>query len=267
MEEEILFKIYERVKLGETVAMAVITEEIGSSPRKSGSIMAVFNDHNILGTVGGGKIEYTIIQKALECIDKKENFHFEYQLNEKDLGMVCGGMVKGYIKVFYPKPRLIIAGAGHIGEKLYKIATALEFETVIVDERKDYANKERFPLAEIIINDITEELKNLHTTKNDYIVIVTHSHINDQKTLETVINKEAAYIGMIGSTRKVRHVMQELIKDGISEEKLRMVYAPIGLNIASQLPEEIALGILSEILLVKNNGSLNHKKNLKKVWD
>lgn len=268
MDDKILIKIYESIKKGESVAMAVITEELGSSPRKSGSIMAIWENGYTIGSVGGGKVEYTVINKAIECIDKKENENFQYTLNEEGLGMQCGGQVKGYIKVFYPKPRLIIAGAGHVGEQLNKIAKVLGFTTVIVDDREEYANRKRYNDAdEIIVNDLKTEFENYPITDNDYIVIVTNTHLKDKEVLRAVVNKEVAYIGMIGSTRKIKHVMNDLINEGIEEEKLRKVFAPTGLDIATNEPIEIALAIISEILLVKNNGSLNHRSNLRKVWD
>lgn len=269
MDEKILLKIYESVKVGETVALAVITEESGSAPRKKGSIMAVWNDGKILGSVGGGKVEYTVVEKAMECINKKEDYNFEYKLNDQGtLGMQCGGQVKGYIKVFYPKNKLIIAGGGHIGEKLNKIAKILDFYTVIIDDREEYANNERFEDAdEIILGDIGEELLKYEINDRCYIVIVTKGHLQDKAALRAVVLKEPAYIGMIGSSKKVIYIMNDLMKDGIPEERLKEVYTPIGLDIGSSLPEEIAVGILSEILLIKNKGSLNHRRDLKKVWN
>ncbi|MDZ4957045.1 xanthine dehydrogenase, partial [Clostridium perfringens] len=98
-------------------------------------------------------------------------------------------------------------------------------------------------------------------------VIVTRGHQTDKEALKNIATREAAYIGMIGSVKKIKHIMNELIAEGIPEEKLRRVYAPTGLDIASSLPEEIALGILSEILLIKNNGILKHKRDVKRVWE
>lgn len=266
MEEQILKRIYESLDKGDTVAMAVITDEIGSSPRKSGSIMAVWNDETTYGSVGGGIIEHTIKLKAIECIHSKEGLSFEYKLS--DIGMQCGGAVKGYIKVFMPKPKLIIVGGGHIGEQVYQLAKVLGFYTVVIDDRHEFANFNRFPNSnEVHAKPISETLKEYPITENDYVVIATKGQATDQGALAAVINRKPAYIGMIGSARKVRIVMQELIESGISKELLMDVHAPMGLDISSNQPEEIAFGILAEILLVKNKGTLNHRKSLKKVWD
>lgn len=269
MDEKILLRIYESLENGKSVALAVITNENGSTPRGSGSLMAIWEDGKTLGSVGGGKVEYLVVGKAIECIGKREDFNFEYKLNDQGgLGMKCGGELKGYIKVFYPKAKLIIAGAGHISEKLNKIAKILDFHTVIIDDRDEYANKERFQEAdEIIVGDIGKEVGNYDINGNTYVVIVTKGYEQDKAALEASVLKNAAYIGMIGSTNKIRTIMKELIEKGISEEKLKKIYAPMGINISSNLPEEIALGILSEIMLIKNKGTLNHKSDLKKVWD
>ena len=256
------------MKNGESAALAILTEDSGSSPRKEGSSMAVFSNGRILGSVGEGKVELTIIEKAKEAIDKKESIAFEYTLNESGLGMACGGAVKGYIKVFNPKNRLIIVGGGHIGEKLNKIAKVLNFYTVIFDDRLEYKDEERLKSAdEIIVGDIEENLNSFNFNKDDHIVIVTRGHLTDKEALRAVVNQNVSYIGMIGSLKKVKGIMNDLIEEGISEERLRQVYAPMGLDIASSLPEEIATGILSEILLIKNKGSLRHKNEVKKVWD
>lgn len=268
MDEQILFEIYEAVKNGESVALAILTDDSGSSPRKKGSSMAVFSDGRILGSVGGGKVELTIIEKAKELISKKESTSFEYTLNEKGLGMACGGAVKGYIKIFNPKNRLIIVGGGHIGGKLNSIAKILNYYTVIFDDRLEYKDEERLKSAdEIMVGNIEENLNNFNFNKEDHIVIVTRGHLTDKEALRAVVNQNVSYVGMIGSLKKVKGIMDDLIEEGISEERLRQVYAPMGLDIASSLPEEIAIGILSEILLIKNKGSLRHKNEVKRVWD
>lgn len=268
MEEKILFDIYNSVENGESAALAMITQENGSAPRKQGSIMAVWQDGRIQGSVGGGSVEGAVIKLAVRCIEDREDKQFEYNLSDTgNLGMNCGGEVKGFIKVFYPRPRLLIAGGGHIGLKLNELAKALDFSTVVFDDRDEFANKDRFVDAdEIIKGEIGEQLKNYPVTGKDYIVIVTRGHLQDKDALREAVKKKPAYIGMIGSTKKTKTIMEALIEEGIDEKLLRKVYTPIGLDIGNSLPAEIALGILGEILLVKNKGTLNHRKDLRKVW-
>lgn len=265
MDELILFDVYEKIKNGEKVALAMLTSDVGSSPRKAGAYLAVFEDESFVGTVGGGKVELNVINKAKEALKNNKDIEFEYGLNEKDLGMQCGGEVKGFIKVFNPKPRLLIAGAGHIGKVLNNIAQTMKFNTVIFDDRDGYEVHEDIKSADkVIIGNIEENLKNFEIRENDYVVIVTKGHINDMEALRATAESSARYVGMIGSQKKIKYVMEELEKEGISKEALDKVYAPTGLDIAARLPEEIAISILSEIILIKNNGRLQHKRNLRK---
>lgn len=267
MEDIILKEVYNNIKKGKEIALVTITESLGSTPRKKGSIMAVKEDGDILGSIGGGSIENSIIIEAQKCIKNGENKNFHYKLNDKGtIGMNCGGEVKGFIKVFSPSKKLIIVGAGHIGREVYKIGNLLGFHTVVVDDRKEYFNDKYFPNVDEIISDNTEEkLKNYKINKNSYIVIASRNEEEDTKALRVVLGKDASYIGMIGSSKKVLKVKNTLLKEGFSKDELEKVYAPIGLNISSEDPVEIAFGILGEILLIKNKGSLEHLKDLKKA--
>lgn len=267
MEKEILKAVYNSIEKGEKVALVTITDGFGSIPRKKGTIMAVWQSGKILGSVGGGLAEHKVITKAIECIEKGEDMDFEYKLNEKGgFNAQCGGEFKGFIKVFKPKPKLIIVGAGHIGESIFKLASILDFYTVIVDDREEFANEERFNGAnEILAGDIGKNLSEYSIDSETYIVLVSKGHVSDTDALRAVISRGAAYIGMIGSRKKNLYIMNKLIGEGVEKEELEKVYAPIGLNICSETPQEIAFSILSEILVIKNKGSLQHFKDLKKI--
>ena len=267
MEEKLLKEIYEGLRKGQKVALATITDIKGSTPRKKGSLMAVWEDGRICGSVGGGNIEYTVIAKAIECIKEEADREFEFELNDEgDLHMQCGGKAIVYVKIFKPKSKILIIGGGHIGVELFKLAKILDFYTVIFDDREEFANEERFAGAdEIVVGDIGEKLSRYPIDKNTYIIIVTRGHKCDADALKVTAESDALYIGMIGSKKKTEFVMKNLLSEGIKREALKKVYAPIGINISSEEPNEIALGIMSEILLVKNKGSLEHLKDIKKI--
>lgn len=267
MDELILKEIYEHIRRGERAVLATLTQNTGSTPRKAGSVMAVFRDGSTLGSVGGGALEHEIILKSLESIKKGEDMNFEYRLDSKgELGMECGGEATGFIKVFKPKPRLLIAGAGHIGVSLSKIAKIVGFYTVVFDDREEYANRERLEDAdEIIVGNIGEGLSNYSINEDTYVVIVTRGHSYDSDALKATLCRGAAYVGMIGSSKKILHVLRKMLDEGIDRESLEKVYTPIGIDIASELPEEISISIMAEILAVKNNGKLVHRKSLRKV--
>ncbi|SHI54869.1 xanthine dehydrogenase accessory factor [Clostridium amylolyticum] len=267
MEEKILKSICESLGKGKKVALVTITNMLGSTPRKKGSLMAVWEDGSIEGSVGGGNIEYAVIEKAIQCIKEGEDKELQFQLNDEgDLHMQCGGKATLYVKVFKPSTKLLIIGAGHVGVELFKQAKLLDFYTVVFDDREDFANDRRFPEAEeILVGNMGEMLSKYPIDNNTYIVIVTRGHKCDAEALKAVVQSEAAYIGMIGSRKKTEFVMKGLLSDGIDRELLKKVYAPIGINIASEQPNEIALGIMSEVLLVKNKGTLESLRDIKKV--
>ena len=267
MEERILREIYESLRRGHKSALVTITDIKGSTPRKKGSLMAVWEDGRIYGSIGGGNIEYTVIEKTIDCIKEEVDREFEFELSDEgDLHMQCGGKAIVYVKIFKPRPKLLIIGGGHIGVELFKLAKILDFHTVIFDDREEFANEKRFEGAdEIIVGEISEKLSQYPIDKNTYIIIVTRGHKCDADALKVTAESEASYIGMIGSKKKTEFVMKNLMDEGISREALKKVYAPIGLNISSEEPNEIAFGVMSEILLLKNKGSLEHLKDIKKV--
>ncbi len=263
MEEEILQKVIENINANIPVALVTLTAVGGSTPRDPGSIMAVFKDGSSIGSIGGGKIEYTVIAEALEALQKGENRSFSHELTPSgDLKMECGGSAKGYIKVFGIKNKLIIAGGGHVGEKVLELGKFLGFHCIVVDDRKEFEEKQSLKSAdELIISDFSKATQKINIDSNTYIVVATKSHIDDIAFAKTVLNSNCKYLGVIGSSRKHKSIKKSLLEDGFSQESISKMYGPIGLNISSQLPEEIALSIMSEILLVKNGGSGEHRKN------
>lgn len=266
MEYKILEMISGEVKKNKRAAMVIITNSSDSTPREQGTIMAVFEDGSTYGTIGGGNLEYLSIEHAKECIRTGEDKAFNFDLTSGgNTGMQCGGKASVFIKVFKPKYKLIIAGAGHIALSLEKLGNMLGFSVVIFDDREELCNRERFPHAdELIAGNIAENLREYPIDQNCFVVIVTHGHKNDQDALREVINKDARYIGMIGSSKKNKYVMNNLLNEGISKELLDKVYAPIGIDLGGETPECIAFSIMCEILAVKNNGSLKHMKEIRK---
>ena len=270
MDIEILNELNKLVSQGKKIALSTVVKIIGSTPGKIG-VMMISDENGILaGTVGGGKIELTTLEKAKECLkkEKSDNFHFELTEKEGALNMACGGATEIFIQVFMPEKKLLIAGGGHIALELEKMGRQLNFETVIFDERPDFASKERFPDASLVIcGDIGTELKKFPVDDSCYVVIVSKGHINDFDALKAVVDKKPAYIGMIGSRNKVKVTFDRLISGDISGDiektLLESVYAPCGLALGGGSPADIALSIMSEIILIKNNGILEHMKNVK----
>ena len=258
----IMEKALEEIENGNELAIATITSYSGSTPRKIGTKMLVLEDGNIYGTIGGGAMENRIIEICLEAIEKGQSQSISFPLNTKGVDMICGGEVEVFIEVYKNRPKLLIAGGGHVGYAIYEVASLLDFDIIIFEDREGLLNDDRFPKAkELVLGDISENLGNYPIDENTYIVIVTRGHQYDEGCLEAVIDSDAKYIGAMGSKKKVRTMFKNLMDKGISEEKLEKVYSPIGLKISGESPEEIAISILAEILLIKNQGELIHMMN------
>lgn len=259
MEIKVMEKLSECINHGQDVALVTVTNAEGSSPRGVGSMMIVDAEGKLIeGTIGGGAVEQKAKQDGAECIRRgiSKTIHYELNLSnsENALHMACGGNVDVFFKVFKGRDELVIVGAGHIGDKLSKMAHILGYHITIIDERAECANKERFPEAdELKVGDIGEILGNQPVSDKTNIVIITHGHKYDQIALERVIYSKARYIGMIGSKNKISLCFGNMVEKGIEKGLLSKVHAPIGLDIGGETPEEIAVAIMAQIQAVKYN--------------
>lgn len=246
-------------------AIATIIESKGSTPRHSGK-MIVLEDGNIIGTIGGGLAERYVIDESIKAISDDSSRLVEYKLNsEADGGiqMSCGGNLKVFIEVNQRKPRLILIGGGHVNYAISKLVEFLDYELVIVEDREEFCNEERYPFASELYLDqeVDNALSRLKVDSNSYIVIATKDY--DEKSLRAVIDTDAKYIGVIGSKRKVTLLMKNMLESGYSKEKLDFVHSPIGLDIGTETPEEIAISIVAEILKARSGKTGVSLKELK----
>ncbi|HEV7223250.1 MAG TPA: XdhC family protein [Pirellulales bacterium] len=153
-----------------------------------------------------------------------------------------------------PRCRLLIVGGGHIGQAVGAWASDLGFDVWVVDDREEYVNPTRFPRAErLICGEIAPTLKNLEITPNTYCIIVTRGHNHDEEALFQLVNRQARYVGLIGSRRKIKLIFDDLEAEGVSPEALAKVYAPLGIDIGSQTVPEIAVSILAELISHRNS--------------
>lgn len=247
--------IYEEImkikNKGECAALATVISTDGSTPREQGAKMLIRQDGTIEGTVGGGLMEKMVCEEAEKVIENgiPKLVHFDLTGSEKD-GMICGGVAAVYIDAIVPKAAIYILGAGHIGFYLARMAKMVDFRVVVCDNRPEYANRERFPDAdETMAEDYAQIFTKLTVASSSFIVIVTHGHAHDQAVLEWALTTRARYIGMIGSRKKTRQVLDNLISKGLSGEEIeKRVHTPIGLDIKAQTPAEIAVSIMAEII-------------------
>lgn len=167
------------------------------------------------------------------------------------------GDLRLLFEVSRPALELIICGGGHVGQAVAVAGRFLGFQVTVIDDRADFASREKFPDEQIrlIADDFVEALRSLSITPASHVVIVTRGHRHDEICLHEVIAKPARYIGMIGSRRRTTTIRERLKREGIAPELLRRVHAPIGLDIGALTPEEIAVAILAEIVLVRRGGT------------
>ena len=257
MIENTLTFAAKKIAEGHKVALVTITETSGSSPASPGQVMAVLADGSSAGTVGGGASEYRLIKQAAQAISDGLSV-FEFAFNHAEEGMSCGGSLKGFGNVLGNAAGLAIFGGGHIAQCLAKVAVLTGFSVVVVEDRPEYAPF--FEGARYLVCTPDEYEKMDATAGCDYVVICTRGHATDSEALRHCAGKPLKYLGMIGSRTKTAAVLGQMRKDGVPEEALERVFTPIGLDIASGAPAEIAISILAEILLVKNGGAPAHKR-------
>jgi len=330
---------------GKKLVVARIIYQKGSAPRSTGTKCIILENGEIVGTIGGGTLEYQVIEKAMSVFKAGSSATLHFRLTGEDVAgtdMLCGGIVDVFLEPIFPdnqidrdifgktwalvmagnkkgtlltlitdgiahdspdRHALIVAddsgtrvvgriaggididaekllcvsdpelqeyktdglsifvepiraadvlyifGAGHISTFLSSLAKLVEFGVVVIDDRDDFANKERFPDAdEIVVVPFSQSFDRIAATPSSYIAIVTRGHMHDHAVLKEALKREFAYIGMVGSRRKRETIYQALIKEGIAKETLQTVHAPIGLAIGAETPEEIAVSIVAELI-------------------
>ncbi len=250
---DIYQEIVEVKSKGEDAALVTIVSAGGSTPREEGAKMLVKADGSIVGTIGGGNLENIATKEALKVIQSGKPKRLDYSLKAGgETGMICGGDVEIFIEPLLSAPTIYIFGGGHIGLALARIGKLLGFKIVVIDDRTEFANPERFPEAEeTIVDDFGKAFSKLKIDRSGYVVIVTHGHKGDEMALEGALGTKAHYIGMIGSKSKIEAVYSHLRKKGFPQEQLDHVHSPIGLKISAQTPEEIAVSIMAEIIAVR----------------
>ncbi|MDS0524607.1 XdhC family protein [Clostridium sp. SHJSY1] len=158
-----------------------------------------------------------------------------------------------FIEFVSSKPDLVICGGGHIALPLCQLGRMVEFKTTIIDDREEFANISRFPMADrVICKDFSKAIDEIKPNRSTYFVIITRGHKDDRKCLETILKNNFFYVGMIGSKGKISYIINNLLENGFSKEEISKLHSPIGLNIGAQTPEEIAVSIIGEIILEKN---------------
>lgn len=314
------------------MVLVTLVHQIGSTPRSTGSRCIVLEDGTLIGTIGGGKMEYDAVQAARSIFDSGTSRLVHFEFTHSDMAksdMICGGKADIFLEPVFPENKVLVDlyrnisetlkkggrgvlyslieeglpfmadntktfiseseelesvqaglppapemaepeekqmfietikpddflylfGAGHVSTFIAPVAHMVGFHVVVIDDREEFANKDRFPDAEqILAMPFSEAFDAIHPTFTSSIVIVTRGHIHDKAVLRKALETPASYIGMIGSSRKRKLIYKALEEEGITRDQLDSIYSPIGLSIGSETPEEIAVSIVAELIKVR----------------
>ena len=249
---DVLGQISEVRKNRQEAALCIVVSTQGSTPRQTGAKMLVYKDGGIFGTIGGGNIEKKVIANAIEIIKNQKPLTVRYDLLKES--MCCGGSMAVYIEPVMLKNKMYIFGAGHTGSALAKLALNFDFDITVIDDREDYLDALDVPGVAKLQGNYQDLLPGLSFDEQTYITIMTYSHAFDRDILAYAINQPFAYLGMIGSQRKVIMTKTAFVQDGIcTQAELDKVDMPMGLNIGAEGPDEIAVSIMAKIIAVKHN--------------
>ncbi|TXF10732.1 XdhC family protein [Pelomicrobium methylotrophicum] len=253
MAKEILNVLLELREKREPHAVATVVETVGSVSAKTSSKAVIDrNGRVVAGWVGGGCAESATCRKALECMESGETAILEINLDDEMLGagMPCGGSMRVYVEPVLPKPRLWIMGHGRIAEVLCLMGDLLGFEVVVHDPG---ITPEKYPNAtRLITDDVGYE--QLQPLESDFVVIATQ-HKGDHESLRRALRSSARYIALIASRKRSRLVLDFLLEKGFAPSDLERVMAPAGLDLGARTPEEIALAVISQMVLIRRQGS------------
>ena len=246
-----LFQIAsELLSKGQHIAYVTVLSTGGSTPRSSGTRMIVLENGEIRGTVGGGNVEHLVIKAAVKAIQEKQPTTLTVHLT-RDLGMCCGGEMTLHIDPISPNIDIVIFGAGHVAHALASILRPMDVTLTVIDDRFEYNNSERFPEAELILEDGLRFAEQYASSLKTYFLVVTHDHQRDQELIERLLSKQMAWLGLIGSRSKVAKFFIRFRAAGIPESYFQKLSAPVGLDIGAETPTEIAISIAAEIIRVR----------------
>lgn len=237
-------------------ALATVVRASGSTPQQVGARLLLRPDGGLVGTIGGGAVEHAILDELRTCaVDGKPRVIVKELM--RDLGMCCGGQMEVLVEPIEGRPRLVVFGAGHVAKPTAAIARSVGFRVVVVDDRDELNTEARFPECERILAEPEEASAQLAPTERDWLLVITHDHRLDEEALDTYARLPHAYLGVIGSRRKIYRILQRIAaKRGVPP--LDRVYAPVGLELGAVSPEEIAVSIAAELVALRHGASAAH---------
>lgn len=262
MDRSLFSLINSDIEAGVVGALCTIVSSKGSTPRGMGTSMWVRSDGSIIGSIGGGSMEFEVIEKSLALLTSGGGpILYEAVLKETESAgkAVCGGEVVIMIEPIGQQSEIVIFGAGHLGKALAKITFAAGFPVTVWDEREDFANPRNIPWGRTFScppEKLFDE-KGIRLHPSSYVVVVTRGHELDTEIVRILEGRPLAYLGVIGSRKKIATMRNKLLALGASETFLDGIFQPVGLPIGAETPEEIAISILAEIIALRRGSDLD----------
>jgi len=235
--------------------VATVISVGGSTPRGVGAKMIVYDDGRSLGSVGGGRVESSVIERARQLAGGSQAELLSFDLDD-DSDMACGGRMDVLLEPIAAGPAVLVVGGGHVGQAVASVAKGAGFRVTVVDDRADMVTEQRFPGVERRLVGGVELLDGeLAVNDSTFVVVVTRGHRFDREWVKALLPHPLGYLGMIGSEKKVALTFDALRQDGVSESELGSIHAPIGLDIGAETPDEIAVSVVAEIVAVRHGVS------------
>jgi xanthine dehydrogenase accessory factor len=256
--KSILQSLAELEKYNEAAVLCTVTSSEGSTPRHVGSKMLVYSDGRFIGTVGGGEVEQRVLTEARMALDDGQPRRLRYNMVDPSRGDpgTCGGQVEVFVEPILPSPLIIVIGAGHVGKAVVHLAKWMGFRTAASDDRAEFCNVESTPDADAYYPMPMDELpSHIKINKRTFLILTTRGSAIDVAGLAPLLDSPAAYIGVIGSKRRWATTAKALKEKGVSDDKIAKVHSPIGLELQAETPEEIAVSIMAEILMLRNQAT------------
>ncbi len=256
--DRVFARLAELQDAGRRVVLATVVRASGSVPRREGTRMLIFPDGSIEGTVGGGDLEHRVVQAGMEIFETGRPRLLEYAFRDVEQGDVgvCGGEMEVYVERVEPQATMVIVGGGHVGQAVAHLASWLGFRVVVSDDRAEFADPALVPEADEVIHAPLAELpQRLTITPETYLMLTTRGVDIDVEGLPPLLETEAGYIGVIGSRRRWEVCAEQLAERGVPTEQIERVHSPMGLELNAETPEEIAVSMLAEIVMLRRGGS------------
>jgi xanthine dehydrogenase accessory factor len=239
---DVVSRVVDLLEKEKTFGLATVVES-GKRDVAPGNKAIVLRDGSMKGSLGSPSLDKKLGGLAPTIF--KEN---------KSRSVTIEDTVRVFINILVSETKLLVCGAGHIAVPLAQFANRVAFHVTVLDDRPDFAHPSRFPDCKVMAEDFAEALREMPLGPSTYVVVITRGHEHDVDCLAEILKKEAAYVGLIGSRRRVRIVLEVLGNEGIPRERLKNVFTPIGIPIGAESPDEIALSIVSELVCVRRKG-------------